>query len=289
MLSTQTAVSSRRAAYERDGFLVLPGFISVEACRTLMRRAVEILAAFDPRAHRSIFSTAEQTRTSDAYFLSSGEAVHCFFEEEAFDEAGQLRQAPALSVNKIGHALHDLDPVFARFSRTPALAALVAELGMREPLLLQSMYICKQPHIGGEVACHQDATFLYTDPVTVMGLWFALEDATLDNGCLWAQPGGHLQGLRKRFVRLPGGGTAFDVLNPRPLDETGLVPLEVPAGTLVLLHGLLPHRSDANRSPRSRHAYSVHLIERAARYPADNWLQRPTLPLSGFTVGPPAA
>ena len=46
------------------------------------------------------------------------------------------------------------------------------------------MYIFKQPHIGGEVGCHQDATFLYTDPITVTGFWFAIEDATLENGCL---------------------------------------------------------------------------------------------------------
>ena len=63
------------------------------------------------------------------------------------------------------------------------------------------MYIFKQPRIGGEVGCHQDATFLYTDPMTVTGFWFAIEDATLDNGCLWAEPGGHTGPLRQVFKR----------------------------------------------------------------------------------------
>ena len=80
------------------------------------------------------------------------------------------------------------------FSRTPALAALVDALGVREPRLMQSMYICKQPFIGGEVRCHQDATFLHTEPDRLLGLWFALEDATVENGCLWALPGGHRGG-----------------------------------------------------------------------------------------------
>ncbi|MBI5087515.1 MAG: phytanoyl-CoA dioxygenase family protein, partial [Actinobacteria bacterium] len=132
--------------------------------------------------------------------------------------------------------------------------------------------------IGGEVGCHQDATFLYTEPMTVTGFWFAIEDATLENGCLWALPGGHRTSLRKVFKRAGAtddDGTVFDILDPAPLpDPSELEPLEVASGTLVLLHGLLPHWSDVNRSATSRHAYSVHCIDADAHYPAWNWLQR---------------
>ena len=115
-------------------------------------------------------------------------------------------QDKALSINKIGHAMHDLDPVFEAFSYTAELAEVAADIGLADPLALQSMYIFKQPHIGGEVGCHQDATFLYTDPITVTGFWFAIEDATLDNGCLWAQPGGHRGPLRRVFQRAEDAG-----------------------------------------------------------------------------------
>ena len=144
----------------------------------------------------------------------------------------------------------------------------------------------QQPGIGGEVTCHQDATFLYTDPISVTGFWFALEDATLENGCLWAAPGGHRTGLRQLFKRTGAmtdrDGTVIETLDPTPLpippDE--LVPLEVAAGTMVVLNGLLPHWSDANRSGKSRHAYTVHCIAGAAEYPEWNWLRRPDdLPL----------
>jgi phytanoyl-CoA hydroxylase len=60
------------------------------------------------------------------------------------------------------------------------------------------------------------------------------------------------------------------------------VPLEAPRGTLVVLDGLLPHRSGPNRSDLPRHAYTLHAIDPRASYPADNWLQRPDLPLRGF-------
>src|SRR5947209_6881865 len=204
------------AQYERDGFLVLEDFITAEACDRLRGRALELITAFDPSDVRSIFSTHEQTRTSDDYFLGSGDKIRFFFEEEAFDEKGNLRQSMERSLNKIGHALHDLDAVFNHFSRTPQLAALASDLGYARPLLIQSMYIFKQPNIGGEVTCHQDATFLYTEPLSVIGLWFALEDATVENGCLWAIPGGHKEALKSRFVRAHGGGTRLEILDESP-------------------------------------------------------------------------
>ena len=142
--------------------------------------------------------------------------------------------------------------------------------------------IRKPPHIGGEVGLHQDAAFLYTEPISVIGLWFALQDATRDNGCLWAIPGGQRGPLRSRF-RYADGGLVTEVLDPSPLAADLAVPLETPAGTLVALHGLLPHMSGANRSSHWRQAYSLHIIDRTCRYAEDNWLKRgPDMPLRGF-------
>ena len=266
--------------FGRDGFLVVPEFVTADVCRELRERAEQLVDAWEPGTDRTVFTTEAQERVSNREFLASGNSTWCFFEEEAFDEHGELRRPKALSINKIGHAMHDLDPVFERFTYTPRLAAVAADIGLVDPLVLQSMYIFKQPGIGGEVGCHQDATFLYTDPITVTGFWFALEDASLENGCLWAAPGGHRTGLREVFKRAGAmtddDGTEFEVLDttplPTPPDE--LVPLEVPAGTMVVLDGRLPHWSDANRSGRSRHAYTVHCISERAEYPAWNWLRR---------------
>jgi phytanoyl-CoA hydroxylase len=182
---------SQIEAYDRDGYLVVPDFVSLDACHMLKQRAVDMVNEWEPTAAQTRFTTNEQARSSNAEFLASASSTWCFFEEEAFDDAGELGQAKELSINKIGHAMHDLDPTFGAFSYTADLADVTRDLGLRSPTALQSMYIFKQPGIGGEVGCHQDATFLFTDPLSVTGFWFAIEDATLENGCLWAQSGGH--------------------------------------------------------------------------------------------------
>jgi phytanoyl-CoA hydroxylase len=270
-------------SYDEDGYLILRRFVEPSACDRLRDQAAKLVRDFDPQGIVSIFSTREQTRTSDDYFLESGDKIRFFFEENAFNSDGTLRQAKERSINKIGHALHDLDPVFNKFSRRVEIKELVRDLGIEEPLLLQSMYIFKQPKIGGEVTCHQDGTFLFTEPLRVLGLWFALEDATIENGCLWAIPGGHKAGLKSRFLRADGGGTLFETFDDSPWPEEKLVPLEVETGTLIVLHPLLPHLSRENRSPKSRHAYTLHVIDASVNYPADNWLQRfVEVPLRGF-------
>ena len=200
--------------------------------------------------------------------------MRCFFEEEALDAEGRLRVPKAHSINKIGHALHELDAVFDAFSHGPELAALAAALGLAEPRVWQSQLIFKQPRIGGEVGWHQDASFFVTAPQTVTTFWFALEDATLDNGCLWVEPGGHRGPLRERYV-CREGRLAMEPLDDTPwpaLDRAQALP--VAAGTLVCLHGQLPHCSLPNRSAVSRLAYTLHATDASAAYSPLNWLQR---------------
>jgi len=270
-------------AWRRDGFLVLPGFKSATEVAAVCRRARELVDAFEPAADSGVFSTRDRSRVVDTALLASGEAVHCFFEEEAFDAQGRLCVPKAQAINKIGHALHDRDAVFDCFSHGPELARLAAALGLARPQVWQSQVIFKQPHIGGEVGWHQDASFFVTTPQTVTTFWFALEDATLDNGCLWVEPGGHRGPLRERYV-CEAGRLQMQARDSTPWpDREQALALPVAAGTLVVFHGLLPHCSAANRSPRSRLAYTLHVTDAGAAYSPHNWLQRSAaLPVRGL-------
>ncbi len=276
---------SQLSDWHRDGFLVLPEFVPAEQCDKLKAHVHELLTTVDPHADGSatVFSTTDQAHAQDDWFLASGDTIRWFFEDGAFSD-GELTRPLPLAVNKLGHAMHDLDPVFDSFSRTSKLAEVAADVGFIDPKLLQSMYIFKQPGIGGEVICHCDHTFLWTEPQSVVGFWVAIEDATVDNGCLWAIPGGHRIAAKSRFRLEPDStGTTNDIFDDTPYPVDDLVPLEAEAGTLVLLHGTLPHWSGPNTSEMSRHAYTLHVIEGEAEYLPDNWLQRgDDQPLRGF-------
>ncbi len=203
--------------------------------------------------------------------MESATGIRCFFEEEAFDEHGELRQAKALSINKIGHAMHDLDPVFAAFSHGPELAALAHEIGNDDPRI--------------EVRWHQDATYFATTPHTVTTLWFALEPADRTNGCLWVQRGGHRTPLRERFAMDGDAGRLVRLDDTAWPTDAEAEPLECDAGTLVMFHGRLPHYSAPNRSAHSRHAYTLHFVDGRVPYARDNWIQRDaSFPARGFTI-----
>jgi phytanoyl-CoA hydroxylase len=145
------------------------------------------------------------------------------------------------------------------------------------------MYIFKPPRIGGEVVCHQDSTYIHTEPESCVGFWFALEDATLENGCMQFIPGAHRMPLKQRNYRRPDGTLVTETLDDTPWPEERRVAAEAPTGTLVVFDGRAPHLSAANLSDRSRHAYTLHVIDRTCHYPTENWLQRnEDLPLRGF-------
>lgn len=265
--------------YHLDGFLVLDQALGKTVIDSLRTAALKIVDEFDIDNHRTVFTTTDGDRGRDDYFFESAENVHCFLEEGALGRAGELLKPAHLAINKIGHAMHDLNPVFRSFCRQPLFAGALRDLGYDTPLLWQTMYIFKQPRIGGEVRWHQDGSYLMTEPSTVTGIWVAIEDANRDNGCLWVQPGGHLSPLRETFQvdwrKRKGELVKLDETPWPATDEAEAV--EVKAGSVVIFHDHMPHYSSQNRSDHSRHAFTMHIAEQSAEWSGNNWLQRPTL------------
>mmetsp|Transcript_9045 Transcript_9045/g.23670 ORF Transcript_9045/g.23670 Transcript_9045/m.23670 type:complete len:337 (+) Transcript_9045:83-1093(+) len=309
---TLPIATSRRAAFERDGFLHVKGFASQEECAKLRGRMAELIDAWDPAKTMSpVFTTdadQEKSQGSSDYFLDSADRIHFFLEKDAAGPDGKLHPhvEKARALNKVGHGLHLEDSAFKEYSHSPKVTELVAELGWRDAVLPQSMYIFKQPEIGGEVTSHQDSTFLYTTPrQTCLGLWLALHHATTENGCIWARPGSHLEPVRRHFVRNPthfGGDRSapqmiFDEVSTDvgtcqwegkmpegsepPSDglrEKGFCPVECEVGDLVVIHGQVDHLSLPNTSSKQRETFQLHLVEgpnEGITWSEKNWLQYP--------------
>jgi phytanoyl-CoA hydroxylase len=171
-------------------------------------------------------------------------------------------------------------PEFTHFCRLPVFADSLKEIGFKVPQLWQTMYIFKQPQIGGEVRWHQDGSYLIAERPGIIGCWVAIEDATRSNGCLWVEPGGHKSSLRETYEVLPDSRTG--VLRstddtPWP-NESQALAVEVPAGSIVFFSDHMPHYSSQNRSDVSRQAFTMHLTEHGSKWSDRNWLQRTNLP-----------
>lgn len=267
--------------YRQQGFIVLESVIQQCDLDSIRGAASRIIDEFDIDNQQTVFSTGDEDRGRDRYFMESAENVSCFLEADALDENGDLAHSKHLSINKIGHAMHDLIPEFSRFCRLPVFAEILRDMAYRDPVVWQSMYIFKQPVIGGEVRWHQDASYLHSEPAGVTGFWIAVEDAHKGNGCLWLHPGGHESPLREIFEVIPGADNGvLRQLDTTPWPtENERVAVEVPAGSIVVFNDHLPHYSSHNYSDQSRQAFTIHVSEADAHWSEKNWLQRPTLGL----------
>ena len=259
--------------YNEVGFTIVEDFASLDQCQTIMDQAHKHIEERKDVDTLSIFTTNEQTRHSDRYFLDSANNISLFFEEEAVQD-GKLVKDIFKAVNKIAHAQHKVDPVYKEFVESHNFREMAKMLGHQDPNPLQSMHIFKQPHIGGEVDLHQDSTFLWTEPNSCIGFWLALEDATIENGCLQILPKGQHVPIKKMFHKDEDENVTFEILDGSPWPDDALEIVEVKAGTLVIFHGNVPHYSASNRSGKSRQAYTLHVIDNACEFPATNWIDK---------------
>jgi phytanoyl-CoA hydroxylase len=214
--------------FDYTGFLHIANFATTEECHAMKQQMADLVegewdATSDAQLDSFGTSDSHNSQRGD-YFLESADKVHFFAEPDALlvqnvnditdeEQNGNTRvvlkeyyrNTKIAALNKAGHALHMQDGVFRDYCLSEKVCRLVIDdLGWRDPVVPQSMYIFKQALHGGVVTSHQDSTFLYTTPrQTCLGLWLALDDANVDNGCLWVRPRSHMEQVRRQFKRNP--------------------------------------------------------------------------------------
>ena len=145
--------------------------------------------------------------------------------------------------------LAEQDDAIRAFATRPEFAAISTQLLGPDIDLYWNQSVFKGPEGEKEFPWHQDDGYTPVTPSPYLTLWLALNDATLDNGCIWALPGSHKKGL---VTHTP---SPIGLVCHASDDPNQGVPVPVQAGSLAVFWSLTMHKSGVNRSNGPRKAY----------------------------------
>ncbi len=226
-----------RPTYEDQGFVVVPDVLGPEWLASATAEATAIC-----RGRRGAIDGAVPA-------------------DERDDDAAVLARYLCI------HFPHKISAVVRELARHPAVVDALVDIIGPNVKLMQSMLFIKAPGKPGQ-AWHQDESHIPTRDRSLTAVWLALDDSTLDNGCLWVIPGSHRRGVlyptRDRpDARFDGTPEAHGF----PQDAGDAVPVELPAGSALIFDGYLLHRSLPNRSARLRRALVNHYMSAESLLP----------------------
>lgn len=228
-----------QSRYQHEGYLICPGLVSAQTAETLRQEPVAIASG-----HRGAIA---------------GVIPGASIDEDA------LKDVLAI------HFPHKISPLIRDMLRHPAIINVLTQVVGSDVKCMQSMLFVKNAGKPGQ-AWHQDETFIPTNDRSLIDVWIALDDATIDNGCLWVQPGSHTKGALWPSKSIPdprfdGAPEAYGweaEFGPR---ESG-VAAQVPSGSVVFFNGYTLHRSLNNvRKTGYRRALVNHYMSAHSELP----------------------
>jgi phytanoyl-CoA hydroxylase len=230
--------TEERQQWERDGFVRLGQVISDDELAALQQRMDDIMLG--------------RVRYEEMYFqLDSEDGVY-----GSLKGGGQF-EGPSLNYRKIQDL--ERDPLFLAYMQHPRFRGITREIIGEDVSIFRAMFMNKPAQRGTILPYHQDGgTQWHLDRNPIMTIWTALDDATVENGCVQVIPGSHKLGLLSER-----GHTITpeqEALYAR--DEDSLF-LEARAGEAILLHNYLLHRSGVNTIDCPRRAFSVCYMDAA--------------------------
>jgi ectoine hydroxylase-related dioxygenase (phytanoyl-CoA dioxygenase family) len=229
------------AQFERDGYLMLGQVVSDAELEALGQRMDEIMLG--------------RVRYEGMMFQLDSETGVYRDVPTGGEWAG-----PTLNYRRIDQL--EKDPLFLRYIQHPAFREITRRVYGENVAIYRAMFMNKPAHRGTVLPYHQDGGAgwaLSLDPV--VAVWTALDDALPENGCMQVIPGSHRLGVLSEH-----GHTLTPEREAQYCREEVSVYLEAPAGTAILLHNWLLHRSGVNPTGRSRRAFSVCYLDGATRY-----------------------
>ena len=213
-----TLNGSLKAFYEEYGYLVVPNALSSEELKELNTEALSIC-----KGERGDFEGIEPSLAGD-----SNDDI--------------LRRYLCI------HFPHKMSEIMLKYLSTPSMVEVLTEIIGPNVKCMQSMLFIKASGKPGQ-AWHQDEDFIPTRDRSLTGGWIAMDDATVENGCLWVIPGSHKHGvLWPLEAQEDDRFDCTDESQGFPYTDADAIPVEVKAGSIVFFNGYLLHRSFPNRA-----------------------------------------
>ncbi len=225
---TQVRLNAQRLAdYDRDGYVVVEGLLSRQEVDALRERVREY---------------THGDRSSAALEIQVEPRV----------ERGELKvEHPGDGVRKIG-GLVEHDDLFRRLGTNDNIVGIIEQIVGPDIKMFRNHMLLKPPSVGSAKGMHQDSPYWPIAPMSLCSCWFALDDATEENGCMGVLPRWHKKGP------LPHVHVTDDfVIDPDAYDPGGMLMAPVKAGGGLFFHSLAPHYTAPNRSSRWRRAIAL--------------------------------
>ena len=250
----ETLTDDQIMQYQTEGYLAFTDVLTpseVEKCRQALRRVAKELSESKESQYLSPKAEKDEVRKCAVYRRPNSRSMIQL--EGGFDPEGKSFDEIEIAVRKHMHFC-DEDEVFQKIvSAGSRLHGVVSSLIGANPILSQQMALVKPAFIGSEKPWHQDAAYFSVSPINlVAGVWIALDDAGVENGCMHVIPGGHLEG---GFKHHHGSDCEID---PNLLAVNRAVPVPLPTGGAMFFHCLIPHETPPNRSAQRRRALQFH-------------------------------
>lgn len=224
--------------WDRDGFFILREFVDPAVGLRMEAQSIAAIRADPPAAHPG----------QPGYVLDNGMLVQPEGKVPEGAVAPEDFVAKVFNTHLAG-AAHD-------FAVSAAAADVVASLLGEDIDVFQSMFILKNPGAWGQ-PWHQDSYYFNFDQQPQVGLWLAISEATLENGCLCVLPGSHRRPILDH-VRDPREGANQGYLEIPGVDESGAQPVLMQPGDLLVFHSYLLHKSFDNLGVARRSAMVYH-------------------------------
>lgn len=178
-------------------------------------------------------------------------------------------EAKLLSKYVCIHYPHKLSSTIHKYLAHPAIVNVLTKVIGPNVKCMQSMLFIKASGKPGQ-AWHQDEDFIPTRDRSLTAGWIALDDAVVDNGCLWVIPGSHRQGVLWP-LHVQNNSELYGCSEESggfPYSDRDAIPVEVPAGSIVFFNGYLLHKSLPNRTQSSyRRVLVNHYMSAASLLP----------------------